>query len=140
MLQPNVALKEVRDHPTDTLSLALAAGSKVSEVNLNLSKVANSDIIHLRKEIRDILNTRLLKASIQLSKSEESKAKNSNLLRKSRVEIKALKAQINSLQKEAIQMEEGGQKGSVVHKFLDDKDKEIQALKKRLRIPDSQLA
>ena len=70
LLQPNVALKTVRYHATDTLSLALAAGSKVSEVNVNLSKVPNSDIIHLRKEIGSILNTRLLKASIQLSESE----------------------------------------------------------------------
>ena len=37
-------------------------------------------------------------------------------------------------------MEEGGQKGSVVQKLLNDKDKEIQDLKKRLRIPGSQLA
>ena len=52
------------------------------------------------------MNTRLLKATIQLSKSEESKEKTLNLLRKSRVDIKALKAQTNNLQKEAIQMEE----------------------------------
>ena len=37
-------------------------------------------------------------------------------------------------------MEGGGQKGSMVQKLLDDKDKEIQDLKKRLRIPSSQLA
>ena len=37
-------------------------------------------------------------------------------------------------------MEEGGQKGSMVHKLFDDKDKEIQDLKKRLRILGSQLA
>ena len=103
-----MALKAVRDHAIDTLSLALEAGSKVSKVNVNLSKVPNSNIIHLSKEIVGILNTRLLKASIQLSKSKESKAKTSNLLRKLRVEMKALKAQINSLQKEAIQMEGGG--------------------------------
>ena len=66
--------------------------------------------------------------------------KNSNLLRNSKEEIKALKAQINNLQKEAIQMEGAGQKGSVVQKLLDDKDKEIQALKKRLKILGSQLA
>ena len=51
------------------------------------------------------------------------------------MEIKALKAQINNLQKEAIQMEGVGQKESVVQKLLDDKDKEIQALKKRLKSP-----
>ena len=37
-------------------------------------------------------------------------------------------------------MEGGGQKGSVVQQLLDEKDKEIQALKKRLRILGSQLA
>ena len=95
--QPNVALKIVRDNTTDTLSLALAVRSKVSEVNVSLSNVPTSDIIHLNKETGDILNTRLLKATIQLSKSEESKVKTSNLLRKSRVEIKALKAQLNKL-------------------------------------------
>ena len=95
--QPNVPLKTVRDHATDTLSIALAVGTKVSEVNVSLSKVPTSDIIHPNKEIGDILNTRLLKANIQLSKSEESKAKTSNLLRKLRVEIKALKSQINNL-------------------------------------------
>ena len=112
--QPKVELKTVRDHATDTLSLALAVGNKVSEVNVSLSKFPISDIIQLNKEIRDILNTRLLKAAIQLSKSEESKAMTSNILRNSKVEIKALKAQINNLQKEAIQVEGAGKKGSVV--------------------------
>ena len=37
-------------------------------------------------------------------------------------------------------MEGAGQKGIVVQKLLDDKDKEIQALKKMLKIPSSQLA
>ena len=111
-----MALKTVRDHATDTLSLALEVGNKVSEVNVILSKVPTSNIIHLNKETGDILNTRLLKATIQLSKSKESKAKTSNLLRKSRVEIKALKAQINNLQKEAIQMEGSMQGGSLVQK------------------------
>ena len=106
----------------------------MSEVNVSLSKVPTSDIIHLNEEIGDILNTRLLKAAIQLSKSEESKVRTSNLLRMLKVEIKALKSQINNLQKEAIQMEGARQKGSVVQKLLDDKDKEIQDLKKRLKI------
>ena len=92
-----MALKTVRDHATDTLGLALEMGNKVFEVSVNLSKVPTTDIIHLNKETGDILNTRLLKATIQMSKLEESKAKTSNLLRKSRVENKALKAQINSL-------------------------------------------
>ena len=102
---PNIALKTVRDHATDTLSLALAMGEKVFEVSVNISKVPTTDNILLNKETRDILNTRLLKATIQMSKLEESKEKTSNLLRKAKVENKALKAQINNLQKEAMQIE-----------------------------------
>ena len=100
-----MALKTVRDHSSDTLSLALETGNKVSEVSVNLSKVPTTDIIHLNKETRDILNARLLKDTIQMSKLEESKTKTLNVLRKVRVENKALKAQINNLQNEAIQIE-----------------------------------
>ena len=109
-----MALKTIREHAIDTLSLALEMGNKVSEVSVNLSKVPTTDIIHLNKETGDILNTRLLKATIQLSKSEERKVKTLNLLTKLRVEIKALKSQINKLQKEAIQMEGSMQKGILV--------------------------
>ena len=109
----------------------------MTEVNVNLSKVPNSYVIHLSKGIRGILNNILLKGSIQLSKLEEGKARTSNLLRKMREEVNALKAQINSLEKESILMEEGGQKGSMVQKLLDDKDKEIQDLKKKLKILSS---
>ena len=92
-----MALKTVRDHATDILSLALEMGNKVLEVSVNLSKVPTPDIIHFNKETGDILNTRLLKDTIQMSKLEESKAKNLNILRKVRVEKKALKAQISNL-------------------------------------------
>ena len=102
---PNMVLKTVRDHATKTLSFALAMGDKVSEVSVNLSKVPTTDIIHLNKETGDILNSRLLKATIQMSNLEESKTKTLNLLRKVRVENKALKAQINNLQNEAMQIE-----------------------------------
>ena len=70
-----------------------------------------------------------------MSKLEERKEKNSNLLRKARVENKALKAQINSLQKEAMQIEGSAQKGSLTQKLIDDREKEIQTLKKKLKIP-----
>ena len=79
MPYPNVALKTVRDHATKTLSLALAMGNKVSEVIVNLLKVPTTNIIHLNKETGDILNAIFLKATIQMSKLEESKEKNLKL-------------------------------------------------------------
>ena len=127
-------------HAIDTLNLALEIGNKVSEVSVNLSKVPTTNIIHMNKETGDILNTRLLKATIQMSKLEESKVKTSNILRKTRVENKALKSQINSLQKEAMQIEGSMQKGSLTQKLLDDREKEIQNLKKKLKITGTQFA
>ena len=84
----NMALNTVRDHATDTLSLALTMGNKVSEVNVNLAKVPTIDIIHLNKETGDILNTRLLKTTIQMSKLEGIKTKTLDLLRKVRARTK----------------------------------------------------
>ena len=86
------------------------------------------------------MNARLLKATIQISKLEESKAKTLNLLRKVRVENKALKSQINNLQSEAMQIEGPSHKGVLAQKLVDDKEKEIQTLKKKLKIPATQLA
>ena len=79
---PNVALKTVRDHATNTLNMALIVGNKVSEVDVNLTQVPTTDIIHLNRETSDILNTRLLKSTLQMSKLELSKEKTQDILRK----------------------------------------------------------
>ena len=102
---------------------------------MNLSKVPTTDIIHLNKETGDVLNARMLNATINMSKLEESKTKTLNILRKVRVENKSLKAQINNLQNEAMQIEGPAHKGVLAHKLLNDKEKEIQTLKKKLKIP-----
>ena len=128
-----MVLKTVRDRATDTLSLALER-NKVSEVSANLSEVPTTNIIHLNKEIGDILNARLLNATIHMSKLEGSKTKILDLLRKVRVENKALKVQINNLQNEAIQIEGPASKGVLAQKLLNDKEKEIHILKKKLKI------
>ena len=60
-------------------------------------------------------------------------------MKKLRVENKALKAQINNLQNEAMQIEGPAHKGVLAQKLLDDKEKEIQTLKKKLKIPATQL-
>ena len=72
---PNVALKTVRDQATYTLSMDLTVENRVSEVNVNLEKVPTTDIIQLNRETGDILNTRLLKAKLQISNLDLSKEK-----------------------------------------------------------------
>ena len=56
------------------------------------------------------------------------------------MENKAITTQINNLQNEAMQIEGPAHKGILAQKLLDDKEKEIQILKKKLKIPATQLA
>ena len=137
--KPDVVLKTVRDHATDTLSLAMTVGNKVSEVKVNLENIPTTDIIHLNKETSDILNTRLLKATLQMSKLESSKIKTQDLLRKVRVENKALRVKFKKLQYESVEVDGQEDKGALAQKLLDEKEKEIQMLKKKLKIPSTQL-
>ena len=82
---PSVALNTVRDHTTDTLTMAMSMGNKMSEDRVNLGQVPTLDIIHLNRETGDILNTKLLKSTLHMSKLDFSKTKTQDLLRKVRV-------------------------------------------------------
>ena len=74
-----------------------------------------------------------------MSKLELSKEKTQDLLRKVRVENKALKVQINNLQNEAVQIDGQEDNRASTQIFLDEKEKEIQVLKKKSKIPSTQL-
>ena len=101
---------------------------------MNLGQVPTLDIIHLNRETEDILNTRLLKSTLQMSKLESSKTKTRDLLRKVRVENKALKVQFQKFQDESVKVDGQADKGALAQNLLDAKEKEIQVLKNKLKI------
>ena len=103
-------------------------GNKVLEVKENQENIPTMDIIHLNKETNDILNTILLKATLQMSKMESSKIKTQDLLRKVRVENKALKVKFKNLHDESVKVDRQADKGALAQKLLDEKEKEIQVL------------
>ena len=70
-----MTLKTVRDHAKDTPSLAMTIGNKASKVNVNLENIPTTDMIHFHRETCDILYTRLLKSTLQVSKLEFNKKK-----------------------------------------------------------------
>ena len=135
----DVTLKVVRDHVKDTLSLAMIVGNKVSEVNVNLENIPTIDVIHLNRETSDILNTKLLKATIQVSKMESNKNKTRDLLRKERVENKALRIKIKKFQDDLLKGEGKLNQEGAAQKLLVENEKEVQILKKKLEIPSTQL-
>ena len=103
----DVTLKTVRDHAKDTLSFSMTIGNKVSEVNVNLENIPTIDMIHLHRETGDIIYTKLLKSTLQVSKLESNKKKAHDLLRKEKVENKALRIKIKKLQEELLEVAVG---------------------------------
>ena len=75
----------------------MTIGNKVLEVNVNLENIPTIDMIHFHREIGDIIYTRLLKPTLQVSKVECNKKKAHDLLQKEKVENKALRIKIKNL-------------------------------------------
>ena len=119
--------------------MAMTMCNKVSDIKVSLENIPTTDIIHLDRKTDEILNTRLLKATLQISKMESSKIKTQDLLRKVRVENKALIIKFKKLQDELVKVDGQVDKGALDQKLLDEKEMEIQVLKKKLKIPSSQL-
>ena len=127
------------DHAKDTLSLAMTIGNKVSEVSVNLEKIPTTYVIHLHRETCDIIYTKLLKSTLQVSKLESNKKKVQDLLQKENIENKALQIKIKKLQEELSKVDGQSDKGAVTQKLFDEKEKEVHVLKKKLKIPSTQI-
>ena len=77
----DVSLVSVRDYAQNTLNLALETKNRVAEMKMNLEDIPIPDMIHLHKQVGDILFTDLLKATLGLSKLHTLKRKIENQLR-----------------------------------------------------------
>ena len=117
----------------------MIVGNKVSKVNVNLENIHTTVMIHFHREIGDILYTRLLKSTLQVSNLESKKKRAQDLLRKEKVENKALRIKIKKLEDNLLKVDGQSDKGAVTQKLLDEKEKEVQVLKKKLKIPSTQL-
>ena len=74
-----------------------------------------------------------------MAKLESSKNKTQDLPRKVRVENKALKVQFQKLQDESLKVDGHADKTALAQKLLEEKEREIQVLKKKLKIHSTQL-
>ena len=65
---------------------------------MNLEEIRLPYMIHFHKQTRDILFTKLMKSTLNLSKLEVTKSKIEKPLRKEKVENRVHQAQIKNLQ------------------------------------------
>ena len=106
-------------------------------MNVNLDKIPTIYVIHLHRETGYIIYTKLLKSTLQVSKLESNKNKVQDLLQKENIENKALQIKIKKLQEELLKVDGQSRKGAVAQKLFDEKEKEVQVLKKKLKIPST---
>ena len=104
---------------------------------MNLDDIPIPDMIHLHKQKWDILFNHLLKITLALSKLYKGKIENQ--LRKEKVENKAQQTQIKKLQTQLLAVGGQSNKGAGIQRLLDEKEKDIQLLKKKILIPATQL-
>ena len=119
--------------------MALENQNRVVKMNMNLADIPIPDMIHLHKKTGDILFTDLLKATLKLLKLHTTKSKIENQLRQEKVENKYHQAQIKKLQTDLLTVEGQDDKGEGIQKLLNEKENAIQLLKKKLKIPATQL-
>ena len=96
-------------------------------------------MIHLHKQIREVIYSDLLKATLKVSWLQSTKSKVENWLRQERVENKSHQQQIKKLQGDLLTADNEADKGAWNHKLLNEKENTIHLLKKKLKIPATQL-
>ena len=74
-----------------------------------------------------------------MSKLQSSKKRVEYLLRKEKVENKSHQTQIKKLQVELLVADSQDDKGATTQKLLNEKENAIQILKKKLKLPSTQL-
>ena len=134
-----VSLISVRDHKHNTLNMAISYRNKVVEMKINMDEILVLDMIHLHKKIGDIIHTDLLKSTLKISKLHTSKSRVENQLRQEKVENRAHLAQIKKLQTYLLLAKNQANKGDGTKILLKEKEDTIQLLKKKLKIPATQL-
>ena len=108
-------------------------------MRMNLKNIPTTDMIHLHRETCDIIYTDLLKETLQVSKLQLSKKRVEDLLRKEKVENKSRQMQIKKLQVWLLVTDSQADKGVATQKLLNEKGNAFQLLKKKLKIPSTQL-
>ena len=108
-------------------------------MKMNLENIHILDMIHLHKQARDIIYTDILKATLKVSMMHSSKSKIENHLKKEKVENKAHQQQIKKMQTYLFPAISQVDKGATKHKLLNEKENTIHLLKKKVKIPSTQL-
>jgi len=134
-----VHLQSARDLEANTLKLAVTSGKRASEFKIALDQVSFPDKIKLPKYSSYILYVELLQLAINHSKSLTKINKLELRVKQEKIASKSHQKQIKALESDIITESADQKDVKALKKLLDSKDKLINELKEKLKIPPTQV-
>ena len=131
--QENVSLLSIRDHERNTLNIAVADKDKVLEVKIILDNINMLDKIDFHKQTSDIMYNDLLQSILSTKKMEAKIGQLEWKLKQEMESNKGWKTELKKLEVDLIVVTKNPKNVHPLRKLLDDKDKKIEELKKKLK-------
>lgn len=121
----------------NTLNIVVADEQKMFEVNIIMDRVNIPDKIHFHKQVYDVLYSDLLNSFLNKSKLENKVSKLEYHIKREKNMSKGWKNKIKKLEVDLVAV--GGRFGEkkLAKNMFEEKDKTIQSLKKKLKVPNS---
>jgi len=134
-----VQLHIARDPSDNSLKIVVTNANKVSEFKFSLENVSLPDKITLHKQSAEILYVELLQLAINHSKALKRIDQLEQRLKHEKTASKSHQKHIKALEVDIVAENADQANVKALHKLLDNKDKTINDLKEKLKIPPTQV-
>ena len=133
---PNkVSMLTIKEPTQNVLNIALVEDDKVVEIKLRMDKISVPDKIHFHRQTSEVLYHDLLQSILSNKKLESEVTKLEQQLKKERAMGKSQKTQYKKLELDLMKVGLKPDSKKIVKNLLEEKDKVITSLKKKLKIP-----
>ena len=135
LVKSNVSLHTARDASDSSFKIAVTQDDQVSEIKIDLNQISVPDLVLLHKQSTDILYINVLNLALMNSKLQGKNEKLEARLKQEQAANAANQKQMKILETDLVASETDPQDVKVTQKLLDEKNKIIQDLKKKLQVP-----
>jgi len=116
-----------------------AANYKATQIILNVDDMQYEDMVNLHQQVTNMLHRGVAKAHLGTKKLREALEKTEKQLKAERVLLQAKAKRVREMEQKFMSLASDPGQGEHAKKVLDDKDKEVMALKKKLKAPEANL-
>lgn len=109
---------------------------KATQIILNVDDLHYEDMINLHLHVTNMFHRGVAKANLDVKKLKEALDKNEKHVKIKRAMVQSRAKRIRELEQKIVKLGSDRNQAEHAKKFLEEKDKEIMAMKKRIEAPD----